>query len=181
MRGPLLSGPLGSSATLTWVVERLRPHGAVVVLSALWLAEALAAALPVLALIEPDKRRAGRKAQARAARQGHRLLVAEAGEALPLGREGAGAFVVEGLSDVEEDATVVEFLVSLAASLRPDGVLLALEVTKTADVQERLAGLFLGAALTGISQDLPRDGVVATVGRPPPASVLAARLGAAAE
>jgi len=54
-------------------------------------------------------------------------------------------------------------------------VLLALDATKSAAVEARLAGLFLAAALTGIAQERPREGALLTIGGPGPPGVLESR------
>jgi len=146
-----------------------------VVLSALWLAERLATQLPVTALIEGDKRRGARRAVRRASRDGQRLMVVAAGEQLPVAGQGAGCIVIENLSEIEDDAEAAGFLVRLAPALRPDGVLLALDATKSPAVEARLAGLFLAAALTGIAQERPREGALLTIGGPGPPGVLESR------
>jgi hypothetical protein len=102
-------------------------------------------------------------------------MVVAAGEEIPVAGQGAGCIVIEKLAEIEDDAEAAAFLVRLAPVLRPDGVLLALDATKSAAVQARLAGLFLAASLTGIAQEQPREGAVLTIGSPAPAAVLAAR------
>jgi hypothetical protein len=84
--------------------------------------------------------------------------------------------LVENLSGIADDAAAADFLARLAGSLRTDGLVLAVEATKSAAVEARVAGLFLAAALAGVAQERPRDGVLLTLGHPGPASVVAARL-----
>lgn len=153
-----------------------RERAPAVVLSALWLAERLATQLPVTVLIEPDKRRGARRAVRRAAKDGQRLMVVAAGEEIPVAGQGAGCIVIENMSEIEDDGEATAFLVRLAPVLRPDGVLLALDATKSAAVEARVAGLFLAASLTGIGQEHPREGAVLTIGGPGPAAVLASRV-----
>ena len=94
MRGPLLSGSLGSTATLDRVCRLLQDHQPTVVLSALWLAEALAGRFPVLALIEEDKRSAALRAVKRAKKSASPLLVVSAGEDVPLASGAVGAILI---------------------------------------------------------------------------------------
>jgi hypothetical protein len=175
MRGPLLSGPLGSSVTLERVWQLVKPRPPAVVLSALWLARALSSRGPVTALVEGEKRRAARRDVRRAVKAGQPLLVATAGEALPMGPGQAGCILLENLSAIEDDGQAADFLASLAPALREGGMVVALDATKSPAVEARLAGLFLGAALGTVSQERPREGALLTVGRPGPAPVVAAR------
>lgn len=176
MRGPLLSGPVGSPAALQRLCELLRDRRPVAVVSALWLAEALAGAMPITALTEPDKRAQARRAVARLKRRGRGLDVVIAGEDLPLGPGSLGAAIVESPTEIEEEEAAAELLVTLAATLRPDGLLIAVDATKDPAAEARVAGLFLAATLTEITQERPREGALLTVGAAPPAAVLAARM-----
>jgi predicted O-methyltransferase YrrM len=153
-----------------------RERSPAVVLSALWLASLLAGQVPVTVLVEAEKRRGARRAVRRAARDGQRLMVVAAGEELPVAEQRAGCILIENVSEIEDDAEAVEFLRRLAPTLRPDGVLLALDATKNPATEARLAALFLAAALTGIAQERPREGAVLTIGGPASSTVLAARL-----
>jgi hypothetical protein len=176
MRGPLLAGPIGSSAMLARVCAIARERKPAVVLSALWLAERLATEVPVAVLIEADKRRGARRAVKRAARENQPLMVVAAGEELPVAVQQAGCILIENVSEIADDAEAADFLAHLAPALRSDGVLLALDATKNPALEARVAGLFLAASLTGIAQERPRDGAVLTIGGAAPAPVLAARL-----
>jgi hypothetical protein len=173
MRGPLLAGPIGSSAMLERVCLIARERAPAVVLSALWLAERLATQLPVAVLIEPDKRRGARRAVKRAVKEGHRLMVVAAGEQLPVGAERAGCILIENLSEITDDREAAVFLARLAPALRPDGLVLALDATKNPIIEARLAGLFLAAALNNIAQQHPREGALLTIGARPDPAVLA--------
>jgi hypothetical protein len=146
-----------------------------VVLSALWLAETVSREVPVTAFIEADKRRGARRVVRRAAKAGKKLLVAAAGEELPVGIGSAGCVLVESLSEIADDDQAAEFLVRVTRGLRPGGLVVALDATKNAVTEARLAGLFLSAALVGIAQERPRDGALLTIGAPAPAAVLAGR------
>jgi predicted O-methyltransferase YrrM len=153
-----------------------RERAPALVLSALWLAERLATQLPVTVLIEAEKRRGARRAVRRAAKDGQRLMVVAAGEDIPVGGERAGCILLENMSEIADDAEAAAFLVRLLPALRPDGLLLALDATKSPAVEARLSSLFLAAALTNIAQQHPREGAVLTIGGRPAAAVLASRL-----
>jgi hypothetical protein len=175
MRGPLLSGALGSPATLDRVCSLLQGHEPIVVLSALWLAETLATDLPILALVEEDKRSAAVRAVKRANKAGRRLMVVSAGEDVPLRRGTVGAILIENLMEVEDLAAAEELLVGLLPALRPDGVIGSLDATKSQEVEARVSGLFLAAALTRIAQFRPREGALLTLGSAPSPTIIAAR------
>jgi predicted O-methyltransferase YrrM len=176
MRGPLLAGPIGSSAMLERVCLIARERAPALVLSALWLGERLATQLPVTVLIEADKRRGARRAVRRAGKDGRRLMVVGAGEELPVGQERAGCILVENLAEISEDAEAAAFLVRLLPVLRSDGLLLALDATKSPAVEARLSSLFLAAAFTNIAQQHPREGALLTIGGRPAAAVLGSRV-----
>ena len=175
MRGPLFSGALGSAATLARVCALLHGRQPMVVLSALWLAEALAANLPVLALVEEDKRPAALRAVKRASRSASSLLVVSAGEDVPLRPGVVGAILIENLMDIEDRAAAEDLLVGLLPALRPDGVVVSLDATKHQKTEARLAALFLAAALTNITQARPREGALLTIGSAPPEMVTTLR------
>jgi hypothetical protein len=147
-----------------------------VVLSALWLAETLSEEIPVLALVEDEKRSAGRRAMRRTSKTGRPLLVVAAGEDVPLAPASVGSIVVENLMDIEESAAAEELLAVLMPALRPDGVVISLDATKNPAMEARLAGLFLGAALCDIRQLRPRESALLTVGSLPHPAIVAARL-----
>jgi hypothetical protein len=166
---------VGSPATLDRLCQIVRPRGPAVVLSALWLAQTLARQVPVTALVEADKRRGAKRAVRRAARAGQPLMVVTAGEALPMAPGRAGCIIVDRLSDITDDAAAADFLVRLTGALRADGILLAVDATKLPAVEARLSGLFLAAALAGVAQERPREGVLLTLGSPGPSAVVTAR------
>jgi hypothetical protein len=173
MRGPLLSGPVGSPATLGRLVALAREAQPVVVLSALWLAEALSAELPVLVLIEPDKVRAARKALARARKESRKLSVVVAGEALPLAARAPGAVIVEGLTELDDEAAV-ELVADVTAVLRAGGTIISADVAKDPAAEGRLSGIFLAAPLLDIRQERPKEGALLTIGTTPPDVLLEA-------
>jgi hypothetical protein len=171
MRGPLLSGAVGSPAALARLCQILRAKPPAVVLSSLWLARELAEEIPVVAVLEREVAKAARRALKKAQAAGHRLAAVVAGEALPLAPGRAGALVVESLLEIE-DAEAVDFLLGLAATLRPDGVVVALDRTKDPVAEARAAGTFLAAGLTHIAQERPREGALLTLGCAPRPAVL---------
>ncbi len=175
MRGPLLSGALGSPATLGRVTTLLDEHAPVVVLSALWLAETLATEMPILALVEQDKRTAAVRAQRRARKQGHPLSIMVAGSEVPLGKHSVGALLVDALVDIEEPSAATDLLLGLLPVLKPDGLVLSLDPTKSPALEARVAEIFLAASLADIRQLRPRDGALLTVGRAPQPAIVVAR------
>jgi hypothetical protein len=176
MRGPLLSRALGNPATLARVLDLVREHSPVVVLSALWLAETLAAELPMLALVEEDKRGAATRAQRRARKQGLPLSVMVAGSEVPLANGAIGAVLVDSLVEIEEETAAVDLLLGLLPVLKPDGIVVSLDATKNPTLEARVAEVFLAASLTRIIQVRPRDGALVTTGRAPHPAITAARL-----
>lgn len=180
MRGPLLSGTLGSQATLDRVCSLVREHAPVVVLSTLWLAETLAAEMPILALVEEEKRAAARRSKRRAGKLGLPLTLVMAASDLPLTPASTGAVLVDSLIDIEDEAAAVDLLLGVLPTLRPGGILLSLDATKSPDLESRVAKTFLAASLTGISQMRPRDGALLTLGRAPHPAITRARLRALA-
>jgi hypothetical protein len=178
MRGPLLSGPLGSTASLTALARWIEGAGPVVVLGPVWLAETLAQAAPVTFLDEPDDRRVLVRARRRADKAGRPLTIATAGAELPLRRGSLGALVIENAAGLpaEEAQRWVEALVPC---LRPGGRLVAIDGTSSPEAAARVAAVFLSAALVDLAQEWPRDGVVLTIGTAPVTAVIDARFGAA--
>jgi hypothetical protein len=163
MRGPILSGAIGSPVTLRRLCQILRAKPPTAVLSSLWLGAAAAAEVPVLVMIEPDGVKATRRALRKAAEAGRRLSAAVAGEELPLSPGRAGSIVLESVTELEPRETI-GYLIRLAAALRPEGVLIAVDRTKDPATEARLANAFLAAGLTGIAQERPREGALLTVG-----------------
>jgi hypothetical protein len=175
MRGPLLSGALGNPATLARVCALVGERSPVVVLSTLWLAEALASEMPILALVEEDKRNAAVRARRRAQKQGHPLALMLAASDLPLGERTVGAVLVDNLVDIEEEPAAIDLLLGLLPVLRPDGIVVSLDATKSPALEARVAEIFLAASLTGITQARPRDGALLTAGYAPHSAIVAAR------
>jgi len=175
MRGPLLSGALGSPATLDRVCELVREHSPVVVLSALWLGETLATELPVLALIEEDKHSAAVRAQRRARKHSVPLHMVTAGSEVPLAKGAVGAFLVDNLVDIEETSAATDLLLGLLPALKQDGIVLSLDATKSPALEAHVAEIFLAASLVHITQIRPRDGALLTMACAPPPSVVTAR------
>jgi hypothetical protein len=192
MRGPLLSGPLGNAVTLRRLAERLRACAPVVVMRSLWMASALAAEFPVVAVLgtpEPgdpsiraEDRAAGRKNARKALRKAGgksgvagTLAVVLADQALPLAPGGAGAVVLEDLS-LESPELVAAELGRALPLLRTGGVLVCADRTRSAETEAQLARAFLSLGITHITQDRPREGALLTSGRAPHPAVLAAVL-----
>ncbi|MGD0837693.1 MAG: hypothetical protein ABSB49_13705 [Polyangia bacterium] len=180
MRGPLLSGTLGSQATLAQVCALVREHAPVLVLSSLWLAETLASEMPVLALVEENRRASALRAKKRAGKLGLPLNLALAAADLPLAPASIGAALLDSLIDIEDENAAADLLLGLLPALQPGGMVIALDATKKPDLESRIAKIFLAASLTAIAQKRPRDGALVTVGCAPHPTVIAARLRALA-
>jgi hypothetical protein len=180
MRGPLLSGPLGSAASLDALARWLAGKGPVVVLGPVWLAEALAGATPVLFLDEPDDRRVLVRARKRAQKASRPLTLGIAGAEVPVRPASVGALVVENVAGLA-DQEASQWLASLVPCLRPGGRLVAVDATASHAAAARVAGVFLSASLVELIQEWPRDGVVLTVGAAPSPAVVAARFGVPVE
>ena len=186
MRGPLLSGPLGSAACLDaivrWVGAASANPGApspspvrpVLLSGPLWLGETLAQALPVLMLVEGDDRPGVRRARRRAGRANHRLEIALAGAELPLRPRSLATLVIENAAGLDAEPAQA-WLNALAPLLAPGGRLIAADATASVSAMARVAEAFLAASLVDIVQERPREGVVLTVGRAPAAAIMAAR------
>ena len=176
MRGPLLSGALGSATTLDALLRWVRRDQPAVVLGPLWLGETLADALPILMLVATDDHAAVKRARRRAQRAGRALEIAVGGGELPLGPASVGTIIVENVAGLDATAAA-SWIASLAACLRPGGRLVAADATGSSSAMARVSGVFLGAALIGITQELPRDGALLTIGEAPTRPVQAARFG----
>jgi hypothetical protein len=179
MRGPLLSGPLGSAAALRALARLTEGLQPVVLLGSLWLGEALAEQAPVLMLVEPDERAAIGRVRRRAVKAGRPLTISLAAADVPLRRGSLGALVLEDVAGLEP-ADAERWLSALVPCLRPGGRLVAADATSNPAGAARVAGAFLAAALIDPSQESPRDGVVLTVGAAPASEIVAARFGAGA-
>jgi hypothetical protein len=178
MRGPLLSGPLGSAASLAALGRWLDGTGPVVVLGPVWLAETLAASMRVLFLDEPDDRRVLVRARRRAEKASRPLVIGIAGADVPLRRASLSALVIENAAGLPADEAS-RWVAALVPCLRPGGRLVAIDATGSTAAAARVAGVFLSAALIDLTQEWPRDGVVLTVGAAPAAAVVDARFGSA--
>ncbi len=176
MRGPLLSGALGSPATLGRVCNLVRAHSPLVVLSALWLAETLASEIEVLALVEVEKRSAAQRALRRAHKLGHPLSVVIAAAEVPLAPGSVGTVLVDSLVDIEEQPAARDLIVALLPALKPDGIVVSLDATKSPSLEARVSEIFLAASLARITQIRPREGALLTTGDAPHAAVTAARI-----
>jgi len=196
MRGPLLSGPLGSQPTLeallrwTQLPGDVPPKGdstkgvtgadaalsrpPVVVLGPPWLGAALARGGRTLLLVEGDLRPQALRTHRRAKKESRPLDVALAAAELPFGRGTLSALVVENVAGLPP-AEGERWIAALMPLLRPGGRLIAADATSSDVAAAHVAGAFLAAALLEIVQEWPREGAVLTVGIAPSASVTAAR------
>jgi hypothetical protein len=190
MRGPLLSGPLGSQPTLEALLRWTQiPSDArtevgsaaaapavapVVVLGPPWLGAALARGGRTLLLVESELRPQALRTYRRAKKESRPLDVALAAAELPFGRGTLSALVVENVAGLPP-AEGERWIASLTPLLRPGGRLIAADATSSDAAAARVAGAFLAAALLEIVQEWPREGAVLTVGIAPAASVTAAR------
>ena len=179
VKGPLLSGALGSTPTLAAVLRWTEGRAPVVVIGPPWLGDAVASAGRVLVLVEPEVRPIALRARRRAQKQSRVLEVALAAADLPLARGTLSALVVENVSGLQ-DEEAMRWLAALAPCLRPGGRLIAADATSSTAAAARVAGAFLSAAMTEIVQEWPRDGALLTIGVAPTPSVVAARFPAAA-
>ena len=191
MRGPLLSGPLGSQPTLEallrWTqpstpastgvstgANVLLPPAPVVVLGPPWLGAAIARGGRTLLLVESELRPQVLRTYRRAKKESRPLDVALAAAELPFGRGTLSALVVENVTGLPP-AEGERWIAALMPLLRPGGRLIAADATSSDAAAAQVAGAFLAAALLDIVQEWPREGAVLTVGIAPAASVTAAR------
>jgi hypothetical protein len=137
MRGPLLSGAIGSPATLRLLVDLVRGHAPIAVIGPPWLAERLQADGEVS------------------------LLPAEG--LTPIASASLGAVMVENLA-TRALPEVVAFLLRLAEGIRAGGKVLALDRTKDPILQAQLATAFLAAGFGDLRQARPRAGALITSG-----------------
>src|SRR3954469_24858994 len=176
VKGPLLSGALGSAPTLAAVLRWTEGRTPVVVLGPPWLGDAIASAGRALVLVEAEARPIALRARRRAGKQNRALDVALAGAELPLARAALPALVVENVGGLQ-DEEARRWLAALVPCLRPGGRLIAADATSSTAAAARVASAFLSAALTEIVQEWPRDGALLTIGVAPAASVVSARFG----
>src|SRR5262245_45300784 len=174
VKGPLLSGALGSAPTLAAVLRWTEGRAPVVVIGPPWLGDAVATAGRVLVLVEAESRPIAVRARRRARKQERALEVAVAGAHLPLGRGVLPALVVENVGGLQEEEAV-RWLAALVPCLRPGGRLIAAEATSRTAAAARVAGPVVAAVPTDIVQEWPRDGALLTVGVAPSSSVIDAR------
>jgi hypothetical protein len=179
MRGPLLSGPLGSAASLAALLRWTDGAAPLVVLGPVWLAESLATTTRVLLLDEPADRRVLVRAKRRAQKAGRPLEIGIAGPELPLRPASLGALVVENAAGLAAEEAE-RWVAALVPCLRPGGRLIAADATGSTVAAARVAGVFLSAALIDLTQEWPRDGVLLTVGTAPAAPIVSARFALAA-
>jgi hypothetical protein len=179
MRGPLLSGPLGSQSTLEalvrWTSAGTAEAGSpIVVLGPAWLGAALARGGRTLLLVESDARPQALRAFRRARRESRPLDVALAAAELPFRRGSLSTVLVENVAGLE-GPEAERWIAALVPMLRPGGRLIAADATSSDAAAARVAGAFLAAALIDIVQEWPREGAVLTAGTVPAAAIVAAR------
>lgn len=159
-------------------MRRLRGAGTAVVIGPLWLGETLAAEVPTVLLVQPEERPRARRTVRRANTAGRRLTVMVAGVELPLARGSVDALLIESVSTLAAPEAA-EWLATLVPVLKEGGRLIAADVTEDPADEARLAALWLASALTHISQERPRSGVVLTSGCAPAAELVRTRFPAA--
>jgi hypothetical protein len=165
---------LGRASTLDAIARLLDAAGTTVIIGPLWLGEVLSKRVRVLLLTEAQERQRARRAARRTKAAGHRLTVVLAGVDLPIVGASVDALLVEGASTLDVEA-LGRWTATLVPALRPGGRLITADATDDAAIEARLAGGFLAAALTQITQERPRQGVVLTTGVVPAAPIVAAR------
>ena len=182
MRGPFLSGALGSTsslaALLSWARRTDAPGEPVVVLGPLWLGVTLAAELRVLMLVATDDRPAVKRARRRAHKAGRAFEIAIGGAEVPLRPRSVSTMIVENVAGLDAAAARL-WIEALVPGLRPGGRLIAVDATSDVAAMARVSGTFLSASLVGLTQELPRDGVVLTIAEAPDARIMAARFASA--
>jgi len=176
LRGPFLSGALGSISSLQAILRWAKAGAGdpVVVLGPLWLGVTLAAELRVLMLVATDDHAAVKRARRRALKAGRVFEIAVGGAEVPLRPRSVGTMVVENAAGLDAVAAA-RWLEALVPSLRPGGRLIAADATSDVAAMARVSGTFLSVSLVGLTQEQPRDGVVLTVAHAPDARVMAAR------
>ncbi len=174
MRGPLLSGPLGSPPTLAALLRWTADRAPVIVLGPPWLGDAVSRGGRTLVLVESEVRPQALRARRRAQKEGRPLDVTLAAAELPLRRGSLAALVVENVAGLT-DEEAHRWIAALVPCLRPGGRLVAADATSSDVAAARVAGAFLFAALVEIVQEWPRDGALLTVGTAPAAPIIAAR------
>ena len=177
MRGPLLSGALGSTASLAAIARRARDAEPVVVLGPLWLGVTLATELRLMMLVASDDHAAVKRARRRAIKAGRAFEVAVGGAEVPLRPRSVGTMIVENVAGLDA-AAAARWIEALVPCLRPGGRMIAADATSDVAAMARVSATFLSAALVGLTQEMPRDGVVLTVAHAPDARVMAARFAA---
>src|SRR5580765_2704829 len=106
VKGPLLSGALGSAPTLAALLRWTEGRAPVVVIGPPWLGDAVSTAGRVLVLVEPEARPIALRARRRAHKRQRPLDVALAAAELPVGRGVLPALVVENVGGLQEEEAI---------------------------------------------------------------------------
>jgi hypothetical protein len=176
MRGPLLSGPIGSATTLAAIARWIDGCAPVVVLGPPWLGQQAARTGSTLLLVDASARPIALRAMRRARKEKRPLDVALAAAELPIRRGTLPAIIVDNVAGLPpEDAT--RWLSALVPCLRPGGRLIAADATTSTAAAARVAAAFLAVALGSIVQEWPREGAVLTIGVAPAVEIVSARFG----
>ena len=179
LRGPFLSGALGSTLSLNAILRwaRTPDNEPVVVLGPLWMGVTLSAELRVMMLVATDDHAAVKRARRRAHKAGRKCEIAVGGAEVPLRPRSVAVMVVENVAGLDAVAAA-RWIEALVPSLRPGGRLIAVDATSDVAAMARVSGTFLSASMVGLIQEQPRDGVVLTVAQAPDTRVMAARYAA---
>ena len=147
------------------------------ILGPLWLGVTLAAELRVLMLVATDDHPAVKRARRRAHKAGRAFEVAVGGAEVPLRPGSVGVMIVENVAGLDAAAARL-WMEALLPGLRPGGRLIAADATSDVAAMARVSGTFLSAALIGVTQEQPREGLVLTIAEAPDARIMAARYSA---
>ena len=149
VKGPLLSGALGSAPTLAAVLRWTDGRAPVVVIGPPWLGDAVATTAAALVLVEPDVA-PGRAARAPARRTSRaaRSTSRSPARSCRSRRAALSALVVENVGGLQ-DQEATRWLAALVPCLRPGGRLIAADATSSTAAAARVAGAFLVGGADG--------------------------------
>ena len=94
--------------------------------------------MPVLALVEENRRAPALRAKKRAGKLGLPLNLALAAADLPLAPASIGAALLDSLIDIEDENAATDLLLGLLPALQPGGMVIALDATKKPDLESRI-------------------------------------------